>query len=241
MWSFFYNEVLYRPLFNALIFLYNNIPGHDFGVAIIILTVIIRIILYPINQKAIRSQKSLQDLQPKIKEIQQKFKDDKTKQSQALMELYKTNKVNPASGCLPILIQLPILFALFSVFKNGLDPAKLNGLYSFVHNPGLINNMFFGIVDLSQKNIILAFLAGLAQFWQSRMMIVPRAALKTPGSKDEDMTAIINKQMVYLFPIMTVFIAASLPAGLALYWLTITIFGVVQQYMVFKKKNEQPT
>jgi len=97
--SLLYNEILYRPLFNGLIFLYNIIPGHDFGVAIIILTVIVRAILYPFSQKMIKSQRELQLLQPKIKEIQQKYKDNKEKQSQALMELYKTHKVNPASGC----------------------------------------------------------------------------------------------------------------------------------------------
>lgn len=232
-----FNEVLYRPLFNGLIFLYNIIPGHDFGIAIIVLTLIIRAILYPVSQKTIKSQKALQDLQPKIKEVQQKYKEDKGKQGRALMELYKTHKINPASGCLPILIQFPILIALFSVFRTGLDPAKLNGLYSFVAHPGTINHFFLGLIDLAQRNLILAILAGLAQFVQSKMMT---ASQPTAGT-GTDFASMMSKQMLYLFPILTIFIAAKLPAGLALYWMTITIFGIVQQYFVLKKKNGQPT
>jgi len=239
MWTFLYHEVLIRPLFNTLISLYNIIPGHDFGVAIIVLTIIIRVILYPLNQKSIYSQKALQDLQPKIKEIQQKYKNDKEKQSRALIELYKNNKINPASGCLPIIIQLPILFALFSVFKTGLDPTKLNALYSFVHNPGEINHFFIGLVDLSQKNIVLAVLAGVAQFWQSRMLLTIQPSVKSAGAKDESMAAAVNKQMVYFLPILTVFITATLPAGLAVYWLTVTLFGIIQQYLVFGKTNKK--
>lgn len=228
--TFLFNEILYRPLFNGLIFLYNIIPGRDFGIAIIGLTLIIRAILYPVSQKAIKSQKALQEIQPKIKEVQQKYKGDKEKQGRALMELYKTHKINPASGCLPILIQLPILIALFSVFRTGLDPEKLNGLYSFISHPGAINHMFLGLIDLSRANLILAFLAGLAQFVQSKMMTTAQPA----RTSSTDFASLMNKQMVYLFPILTVFIAAKLPAGLALYWLTITIFGIVQQYFILK-------
>jgi len=227
-----YNEILYRPLFNALIFLYNVIPGHDFGIAIIALTLGIRFILYPLSQKAIKSQKEVQDLQPKVKEIQQKYKNDKEKQGRALMELYKEHKVNPASGCLPLLAQFPILIALFSVFRTGLDPKKLDVLYGFISNPKTVNPMFLGLVDLSQKSIVLAILAGAAQFIQTKMM-TPRT---TPGSA-QDFAGMMNKQMLYFFPVLTAFIAASLPAGLALYWVAMTIFGIAQQYFVLRAKN----
>ncbi|MBI4709329.1 MAG: membrane protein insertase YidC [Candidatus Portnoybacteria bacterium] len=232
--SLLFNEVLYRPLFNGLIFLYNTIPGHDFGVAIIALTLIIRAAIYPLAQKSLKSQRALTELQPKVKEIQQKYKDDKEKQGRALMELYKANKVNPASGCLPLLIQLPILLALFSVFRTGLDPERLNGLYSFISNPGVINHMFLGFLDLSQKNLYLALLAGAAQFIQSKMMMP-----KSNKSSATDFSGAMQKQMLYIFPIITVWIAASLPAGLGLYWLAMTLFGVAQQYFLLRKKNEQ--
>jgi YidC/Oxa1 family membrane protein insertase len=234
IFTLLYNEILYRPLFNGLIFLYNFIPGHDLGIAIVVLTIIVRGILYPLSQKAIKSQKEIQELQPKIKELQQKHKNDREAQGRALMELYKAHKVNPASGCLPMLIQLPILLALFSVFRTGLDPARLNGLYGFIANPGVINNIFLGFLDLSQKNIYLAVLAGLAQFVQSKMMTP-----KTTASGGSDFASVMSKQMLYFFPIFTVFIAATLPAGLALYWIAMTVFGVVQQYFVLRKKNGQ--
>ncbi|OIO48532.1 MAG: hypothetical protein AUJ32_00300 [Parcubacteria group bacterium CG1_02_40_82] len=232
--SLLFNEVIYRPLFNGLIFLYNVLPGHDFGIAIIVLTVIIRIILYPLNQKAIKSQKEMQLIQPKVKEVQQKYKNNKEEQGKALMDLYKEHKINPASGCLPILVQLPILWGLFSVLRAGLNPEKLTQLYSFVARPEIINNTFLGILDLSQKSIILAILAGIAQFIQSKMLMP-----KTSASQSSDFSSVMNKQMVYFFPVFTVFIAASLPAGLGLYWVATTVFGIVQQYFVLKKKNGQ--
>ncbi len=231
--STIFNEAFYRPLFNGLIFLYNAIPYHDFGVAIILLTLLIRFVLYPLNQKAIRSQKALSELQPQIKEIQAKHKSDRAKQSQALMELYRQNKINPASGCLPLLIQLPVLFALYRVFLNGLNPKNLKELYSFVSRPEIINPWFFGLIDLSKSNWPMAILAGALTFIQSKMMIPSQTKNPTAG----DFSAMFSKQMVYLMPIMTVIIAWKLPAGLALYWIVITLFGIGQQYLVTRKKN----
>ncbi|MDD2753275.1 MAG: YidC/Oxa1 family membrane protein insertase [Candidatus Portnoybacteria bacterium] len=227
-----FNEVLYRPLFNGLIFLYNAIPPHDFGVAIILLTVIIRLILYPLNQKAITSQKSLGALAPQIKELQNKYSTDKVKQSQALMELYKKNNINPASGCLPLLIQLPILIALYQVFLNGLKPESLNALYSFVASPGQVDPMFLGLISLANANVALAILAGAFTFWQSKMMVRFQPPAAGQGS---DFSAALNKQMLYFMPLFTVFIAWRLPAGLTLYWVVTTLAGVIQQYFVIKK------
>ena len=226
-----FNEVLYKPLFNALILLYDIIPGHDLGIAIIVLTVIIRFLLYPLSQKAIKSQKSLTELQPKIKEIQKKYK-DKAEQAKATMDLYRQYKINPMSGCLPILIQLPILIALYSVFYTGLDPERLNGLYGFVVRPEVLNPMFLGAINLSERNIPLALLAGFLMFVQSKMMMSKSSPLKTQGTKigKTDFSSMMSHQMTYLMPIVTVFISWTLPAGLPLYWAVITLFGIIQQY-----------
>ncbi|OGZ41277.1 MAG: hypothetical protein A3B04_03725 [Candidatus Portnoybacteria bacterium RIFCSPLOWO2_02_FULL_39_11] len=232
--SLLFNEALYRPLFNGLIFLYNIIPWHDFGVAIILLTVIIRLILYPLNQKAIKSQKALGELQPQIKEVQTKYPTDKVKQSQAMMELYKKNKIHPASGCLPILIQLPILIALYQVFWNGLNPDSLTALYSFVAHPAQVNPMFFGLISLAKSNYALAILAGIFTFWQSKMMV----AVQPNAGQGSDFSAAMNKQMVYFMPLFTVFIAWKLPAGLALYWVVTTLAGILQQYLVIRKHGK---
>lgn len=232
--TFLFNEAFYRPLFNGLIFLYNVIPWHDFGIAIILLTIIIRLVLYPLNQKAIKSQKALSTLQPQIKEIQTKLKNDRVKQSQALMELYKTNKINPASGCLPLLIQLPILFALYRVFWNGLKPESLKMIYSFISRPEAISPWFLGLIDLSKSNWPMAILAGAFTYVQSKMMM----PLQSPASQSGDFSSMFGKQMLYFMPLFTVFIAWKLPAGLTLYWIAITLFGILQQYLIMRKNDK---
>lgn len=235
--SFFY-VILYQPLFNSLILLYNYIPGHDFGVAIIFLTLIIRFILFPISLKATNSQKGLQDLQPKILEIQKKYKDDKEKQARETLELYKREKINPFSGLLLAFIQLPILIALYQVFWNGLKPAELTGLYSFVSNPGVINAISLHIIDLSKANFVLAVLAGVTQYVQTKMML-PKNIKKSGGqSKEADLSNMMQMQMTYFMPVFTVIILISLPSALGLYWTVSGLFSVIQQYF-FLKKNKK--
>lgn len=224
-----YNAFIYQPIFNFLIWLYNIIPGHDIGIAIIVLTLAVRFLMVPLTVKQVKSQKALQELQPKMDEIKRKYKDDREKQSKELMKFYKEHKINPLASCLPLLIQLPIIFALFRAFRAGLTSSGLEVLYPFVAKPEVINPMFLGLVDLSQKNIILAVLAGIAQFIQSKM-IMPKT------KKAKGMAGMMSKQMTYFMPVITVFIAMSLPAGLALYWLTTTLFAIGQQYFVMKKK-----
>jgi len=227
-----FNEILYRPLFNGLIWLYNIIPIHDLGIAIIALTILIRFLLYPLSKKAIQSQKALTKLQPEIKEIQKKYK-NKEEQAKAMMALYKKHKVNPMAGCLPILVQFPILIALYRVFFTGLDPNNLNGLYSFIEIPGTLNLMFLGIIDLSQRSIFLALLAGFLQFIQSKM-IMPKI-MSGQNSKNLkigglDFSSLMSRQMTYFMPIITIFIAWGLPAALPLYWVVITLFGIAQHH-----------
>jgi len=229
----FFNTILYQPLFNALIFFYNYIPLQDFGIAVILLTVIIKLIFYPLGVKAIRSQKALSDLQPKLKEIQEKYKDDKEKQGKEMMELYKKEKINPFSGCLPMLIQLPVLIALFWVFRTfegGVTAEELSNLYSFIPTPEVVNTMFLGLIDLIKPNIVIAVLAGLGQFFQTRM------TTKRTKTKGKDFQNQMQKQMQYFFPIFTVIILFRLPSAIGLYWLTTTIFTIIQQYFIFRKK-----
>jgi len=231
-----FNEILYKPLFNILVFLYNIIPGHDVGIAIIILTIIIKIALLPLSVKATKSQKALQDLQPKMEEIKKKYKDKKEEQARALMELYKSEKVNPLSSCFPLLIQFPFLIAVFQVFRNGFKPESLDLVYPFINRPEMLNHISFGIMDLSAPIWYLAFLAGAAQYWQTKMLMHKKQPLKTDGAKDESMTAMMNKQMMYMMPVLTVFIGFSLPGGLTLYWFVTTALMIFQQKLMFKKK-----
>ncbi|MBI2451103.1 MAG: membrane protein insertase YidC [Parcubacteria group bacterium] len=224
--SSLFNNFLFLPLFNLLIFFYDLVP--DIGVAIILLTIFVRLILYPLSQKALKSQREMTLLQPKIKEIQKNFKESKEEQSRALLNLYREHRVNPFSGFLTILIQIPVLFALLKVFRVGLDQSSLNFLYDFVKNPGQINPLFLGFIDLSQtRNIALAALAGVSQFWQSKMMLPKDQKTTSPG----DLSNILNKQMVYVFPALIGFISLSWPAAIALYWTTFNLFAILQQYL----------
>jgi YidC/Oxa1 family membrane protein insertase len=232
-----FNLILYQPLFNALVLLYEYLPGHDFGAAIIVLTLAIRIIFYPLANQAIRSQKAMSEIQPKIAEIQKKYKDNKEEQMKATMELYRQAKINPFSGCLPLLIQLPILIALYRVFWRGFQPEQISFLYSFIPHPGQINASFLGLINLDHPNIYMAFLAGALQFVQTKMT-TPKAQPKDSASQ---FGAMMQKQMLYFFPILTVFILWGLPSAIGLYWIATTVFSIVQQYFVFKKMPKTVT
>lgn len=236
--SHIFQTFFYQPILNLLVFLYNTVSFQDLGLAIIFLTVVIKAILWPLSQKSIKAQKSLQDLQPKINEIKEKYKDDKQQQGQAMIQLYKDHKINPFSSCLPLLIQLPFLWAVFQVFRDGLNN-KLSLVYPFINKPETINTFAFGFLDLSKPNIYLAILAGLAQFWQAKMMMAKKVAIKSEGSKDEEMAAIMNKQMLYFMPALTVFIGWTLPGGLTMYWFVVTLLTALQQLIVFKKHNKE--
>lgn len=237
-----FNLVLYKPLFNALILLYKYLPGNDFGIAIIVLTLLIRFLLYPLGTQAIKSQKALSELQPKLKEIQEKNKDDKDKQTKEIMALYQKAKINPFSGCLPLLIQLPILYALYRVFWQGLKSTDLSSsLYSFTPQISSINASFLGIIDLSKSasagtyiNIILVLLVGIAQYIQGKMSVQKQ---KTSGKKDaaSAMANVMQKQMVYFLPGFIILTLWALPSALSLYWFISAVFSIVQQYFVFKK------
>jgi YidC/Oxa1 family membrane protein insertase len=239
-----YNEGIYRPLFNLMVFFYNTIPGNDIGIAIVALTVFVRVVLYPLNGKSIKSQRQLQEIQPKIKELQQKYKDDKEKQAKKLMELYQKHKINPLSGCLPLLLQFPILIALYHVFMNGFKDESLAMLYAGIHNPSHLNAISFGFIDLSSPNFVLALTAGILQFFQTKMLMSNKEPAKEEEKKKEktdenkmpDFAQSMNKQMIYIMPVMTFIFALQFPSGLALYWAITTAFAIIQQYLIMKKQ-----
>lgn len=250
--GFLFNEFIYKPIYNLLVFIYNVIPFSDFGVAIIVLTLIIRFFIIPLSRKQIESQKKIQELQPKIKEIQEKYKNDKEKQSRALMEFYKKNKTNPLSGCFPMIFQLIFFIAIYRVLLNISNAGLLvsdQELYSFISNPGQINQSFLGIINLSGvinfnqlslkevPQIILVLSTAVIQFVQTKMLM-PGVA-KNASSKP-DISQSISKQMLFLGPLLTLFIGLKFQAGLVLYWFTSTVFSVLQQYFL-KKKEEKKT
>jgi len=245
MLSLLWNELLYRPLYNALIFLIEVLPYKDLGFAIIILTILIRGILYIPSKKGLKSQTALQEVQPKIQKLKETYKNDPQKQAQETMRLYKEHGVNPFSSCLPLLIQLPVLIALFYVFQKGLSPENVQYLYLPLKGFNFtdINIMFLGVLDLVNKNIgsryIMPLIVGMLQFYQMQMLVKSQA--KPTSTKTEAMPfdpQATNKMMSYFLPVMVAFFSASYPAGLSLYWATSTSFSIFQQMKVLKTKEE---
>jgi len=229
--------IFYQPILNLLVWLHNIIPGNDFGWSIIAMTIIIKLILWPLSGKSLKSQKALQDLQPKVDALKEKFKNSKEELGRAMMELYKKEKVSPFSSCLPLLVQLPFLIAIYQVLRDGLQNGSLNLLYPFIAKPEVVNTVFLGIFDLTKASIVFAVLAGAFQFWQTKMLMHKKQPA-IPGAKDEGMASMVNKQMLYVMPVVTVVIGVSLPGGLTLYWLINTVATVVQQLFVLKRKSD---
>jgi len=238
----FFSATIYQPLFNILIGIYNLIP--DLGISIILITVLIRLLLLPLSKKSIESQKQMQEIQPEIKKIQEKFKDNKKKQGEAMMNFYKEKKINPASGCLPLVIQLVILIALYRVFLSVIDyDSATTLLYSFVTNPMEIKNISMGFLDITaagKVNLPLALITAALQYWQGKMMM-NRTNKDKPEDKDQKKEPafgeIMQKQMLYMGPILTLVIGLSFPAGLLLYWFVTTLFMVSQQYWILNKEK----
>jgi len=227
-----FNLIFYQPLLNILILFYQYLTGNDFGLAIILLTILIRLIFYPLTKKTLTSQKSLEEFQEKTQKIQEEYKDNKEKQVRLMMELYQKEKINPFAGFLPLLVQLPILVALYQVFRKGLMVQELVNLYSFVHRPTQINPYFLGVLNLTQPFLILTILAGVLQFFQTKMTTPKASKSKSQISRFSE---IIQKQTLYFFSIFTILILLKLPAAISLYWSTTTLFSIVQQYLVLKK------
>jgi len=237
MWSLIsiaYHEVFYRPLLNGLLFLTSIIPGHDLGIAVIVLTIVVRFILFPITHSTLKTQRAMKALEPEIKRIQQ-GQQNREEKSRALMELYKAHGINPFSGFVLLLIQLPLLIALYQVFWQGI-PFTGAGLYSFLSLPENIGTMFLGFIPLQQPSIALAALAAVSQFWQARLAIPPSSA-KAPESKPPtpDFGSMMQKQMLYMFPVLIFFLGFRLPAAVSIYWTAMNIFAIVHEAIVRKK------
>lgn len=239
-WEF----TFHKPIYNTLIFLTDISPYRSLGLGIILLTLIIRLILLIPSQKALKSQKRMQEIQPKIQEIQNKYKGNQERIALETMALWKGAKVNPLGSCLPILLQFPVLIALYYTVREVAMGGSVYNLYAFQANFDFtsIDTMFLGVLDLATKNLIaLPVIVGLLQFVQMKLTF----SLRKPKQKVEqkpangmpDMQA-MNKTMTYTMPLMIAFFTASLPAGVGLYWGVSTLFGIGQTMVVNKEKSE---
>lgn len=232
--------ILVNPLFNALLLLYAVLPGHDFGLAIIILTVLIRLLLWPLVKKQLHHQKAMKDLQPEIAKIKSKAKGDRQKESQMMVELFKEKEINPFASLGLAVLQFPILIALFFVLRdivqgNTIAEVAYNFVAGFgpvkdiIADPNGFDPIFLGLVHMAKPNIVLALLAGLAQYFQAKQ-ITPRNTEKTGFGAN------LGFNMTLIFPILTVAIAARLPSALALYWFASSVVAVIQQQIVLSEE-----
>jgi len=214
-----FNSLLYQPILEVLIFIYKYIAFHDLGLAIILLTIFIRLLLLPFFYHGAKDQTKIQRLQPMVKKIQEDHKHDKEKQTKALMDLYKEHRINPFSSILLLIIQLPILIALYRVFLTGLSNAVFD------------NYNFLSLINLNEKSIAIVVLATLAQYFQGKLMLPKTGA----GQATTDKANKANQAMLlYVGPALTLIILINLPSALGLYWLVSSLFSLGQQLFINK-------
>ncbi len=241
MISSFFHTILYQPLYNGFIGLVGVFPWFDAGVVVILFTIIIKLVLFPLSQKSVKGQIEMKKIQPEIDEIKLKYKDNKQEQALKTMELYKKRGINPFSGILLALIQLPILIALYMIFyKEGLVSINTELLYSFIPAPDYINKVFLGLFDITEKNTILAIMVGLGQYFQIKFTMpankkVPKDG-KNPSFQDE-LAKSMSMQMKYVLPVFMFFIARSFASLISLYLITSSLFAIGQEIYMRKKIN----
>ncbi|HED05746.1 MAG TPA: YidC/Oxa1 family membrane protein insertase [Ignavibacteria bacterium] len=239
-----FNEMFYQPIYNGLVFLIDVIPGADVGIAIIILTITVKFIILPFSHKSVKSQAKMRAIEPEIKEIKEKHSKDKQEQSRKVMELYKKHGVNPFTGCVLVLVQLPIMLALYWVFFKGLGDINTDIIYSFVSIPEHVNMEFLGLINMLGKSLVLAVLAGITQYYQMRLSMPPIQAQKNDLNKKKDISfkdefvKNMNTQMRYVLPVFIFFIAYTISSAVALYWVVNNLFSIIHELIVRRKAKE---
>jgi len=240
--SALWNTLFYQPIYNILVFIINHITFGDVGFAIILVTIIVKSILIPLNSKSIRNQVLMKKMEPELKKIKIDFP-DKEEQAKKTLEIYKKYKTNPFSGCLVVLIQLPIIFALYYVFYNGLT-IKEDILYSFVQVPTLMHTNFLGLIEMGSHSVALGIFAGITQFIQAQLSSPTKLKKhndfteerKTKGFQDQ-LADSMQLNVKYILPIFVGFISWRISAAVALYWTASNIFNIVQEWLIRRKLN----
>lgn len=243
MISALFHGLIYAPLYNGLVFFVDIVPSHDMGLAVIALTVVVRVIIYPLSQRAIRSQIAMKKLMPEVEELKKKFKKNSPEQSTAIWALYRERGIHPLAGIGLLLIQLPILFGLYWVFlKGGFPRIDTALLYPFVAAPSAVDMHFLGMVDMGvNHNIILAVLVAFSQFAYTRLSMGPRTAraATVEASLSDDMAKSFDLQARYVFPLLFAGIAYVVVSAAALYWLTSNLFMIGQEYLAGRRFRDR--
>ena len=232
-----FNTLVYNPIYNGLVYFVGILPNHDVGIAVIIVTIIVRIVLYPLSRSAIKTQMKMKEVTPEVEELKKKLKDKPEEQSKAIFALYRERGVKPFSGFLLILIQLPILLGLYWVFAlGGLPEIHAAILYPFVTAPNAVNMEFLGIINMSSPSLVLSVLAVVAQFIYTRLSMGPRGEkTATEASFSNDMARSFDLQARYMLPLMVGVIAYFIAAAAPLYWITGNLFMIAQELMTGRR------
>lgn len=223
---------IYQPLYNGLIFLMDVVPWADAGISVIIFTFLVKLALFPLSQKATRTQLQMRAVEGDLGLLKEKHKNDKEAHARATMAFYKEKNINPFSTFFLALIQIPIILGLYYIFYNGgLPVIKTEFLYSFVGIP-VVNMHFLGMIDITKGSLLLAILVGASQYFQVRFAMPP-AKPKTPGvSLKDDFARTLNLQMRYFLPVLVAVIAYNISGAVSLYWITSNIFAIGQELYV---------
>lgn len=233
-----WHTFFFDPIYNSLVFFIDIIPGGDVGLAIIATVLLVKTILLPLSIKAVKTQKVMKEIEPKLKEIKEQYKEDRQKQAEAMMAVYKEAGMNPLASVFLVFLQIPILIALYlSVYSGGgvaLPDINVGLLYSFVAEPVNVTMQFLGRFDITEKSLLLAVGAGLTQFLHTNMAM-PKLEPRDPNAKPDikaDFMRNMQLQMRYVMPILITLVAYSLSAAIALYFLVSNVVTIAQEYFI---------
>ncbi len=238
MFSFIWHTVFFDPVYNTLVFFIDVFPGGDIGLSIIATVVLVKLVLFPLSIKAVKTQKIMRELEPKLKELKEQHKDNREEHAKAMMLVYKEAGMNPFASIGVMFLQIPFVIALYlAVSKGGgipLPSINIDLLYSFIPNPDTVSMLFLGFFDIAAKNLPLAIVAGLTQFLHTNLAmpkLAPKAADAEPSFK-EDFSRNMQFQMRYMMPVVIVFIAYTFSAAIALYFVVSNLMAIFQEYIV---------
>lgn len=229
-----FNTIFYQPIYNLLAFVLSYVPMHDVGISVVVVTLIIKFALYPLSKSAAKSTHSMKKVEDKVKALKEKHKDTPQLLGQELMVLYKEHNIKPFSAILGIIIQIPILIALYFVFSKGFV-FESHQLYSFVSFPENLHTLAFGIIDMTKPFFPLALLVGVSAYLLARRQMGHIDESKLTNSFGDQFQKSLKMQMIYVFPVMFIAISAFLPSVLSVYWLTSNIFSYLQDIKIKKE------
>ncbi|MEY2665458.1 MAG: hypothetical protein RLZZ480_563 [Candidatus Parcubacteria bacterium] len=242
MFSYIWHTFFFDPIYNTLIFFVDSVRGGDVGLAIIATVILVKLVLLPLSIKAVKTQKVMREIEPKLKELKEKYKDNREQQAREMMLIYSEAKLNPFASILLTFIQIPIIIALYLAVSNGggiaLPNVNVTLLYSFIPEPSVVSMNFLGFFDITKRSLFLALGAGITQALYTRMTLPPLAPKDPEAAPDfkDDFMRNMHVQMKYVMPVFIAGVAYSLSATIALYFVVSNLAGIAQEFYVKKHR-----